>query len=82
MKKFSGKVERVAPVATINDVNLMMFGVLFSGEAEWLRVCTCKLEIAEKIAFLPQGAVVEIETGNVIVVSKSKYNDVSNLTIK
>lgn len=30
-KTFSGRVERVVHVATVNDVNLMLYGVLLSG---------------------------------------------------
>lgn len=33
-KTFSGRVERVVHVATIDDVNLMLYGVLISGEPE------------------------------------------------
>ncbi|EHT99459.1 hypothetical protein CKS_1632 [Pantoea stewartii subsp. stewartii DC283] len=31
---FSGRVERVVHVATVNEVNLILYGVLLSGEPE------------------------------------------------
>ncbi|WP_414057398.1 hypothetical protein [Pantoea dispersa] len=55
-KTFSGRVERVVHVATVNDVNLMLYGVLLSGEPEWLRICTTEIKQAEKIAFLSPDA--------------------------
>lgn len=47
-KTFSGRVERVVHVVTVNEVNLMLYGVLLSGEPEWLRICTTDIKHAEK----------------------------------
>ncbi len=60
---FSGRVERVVHVATVNDVNLMLYEVMLAGEPEWLRICTTRVEHEEKIAFLNPGALVEIRVG-------------------
>ena len=49
-KTFSGRVERVVHVAAVNDVNLMLYGVLLAEEPEWLRICTTEVEHAEKIS--------------------------------
>lgn len=59
-KTFSGRVEYVVHVTTVNDVNLILYGVLLSGEPEWLRICTTEIKHAEKIAFFSPDAYVEI----------------------
>ncbi len=50
-KTFSGRVERVVHVATVNDVNLMLYGVLLSGEPEWLRSARLRLNRQRKLRF-------------------------------
>lgn len=50
-KNFSGRVERVVHVATVNEVNLMLYGVLLSVEPEWLRICTTDIKHAKKTRF-------------------------------
>lgn len=59
-ENFSGRVERAVRVATIDDVNLMLHGILLSGEPGWLRIYTTEIKHAEKIAFLSPEAYVEI----------------------
>jgi len=45
-------VIRTAHVATVNETNLMLYGILLTGEPDWVRIRTTKIEDAEKIAFL------------------------------
>lgn len=59
-RSFTGNVIRTAHVATINETNLMLYGILLTGEPDWVRVCTTKIENAEKIAFLSPGTDVKI----------------------
>lgn len=78
-KTFSGRVERVVHVATINDVNLMLYGVLLAGEPEWLRICTTEVEHAEKIAFLCPDAHVEIRVRDDINIQGTSYREFHSL---
>lgn len=59
-RSFSGTVVQIAHVATVSDTNLMLYGVLLTGEPEWLRICTTEIMHAEKIAFLSPGTDVKI----------------------
>jgi len=79
-KTFSGRVERVVNVATINDVNMMLYGVLLSGEPEWLRICTTEIKHAEKIAFLSPDAYVEIRVRDDINIQGSTYWEFHSLS--
>jgi len=78
-KKFNGQIQRVVHVATVNEVNLMLFGVLFCGETEWLRLCTTEILDAETIAFLNPGSFVQITIGETIVVEKSRYHKIDEI---
>ncbi|PQK95005.1 hypothetical protein CG436_21320 [Pantoea ananatis] len=77
---FSGRVERVVHVATVNDVNLMLYGVLLSGEPEWLRICTTEIKHAEKIAFLSPDAYVEIRVRDDINIQGTTYREFHSLS--
>lgn len=79
-KTFSGRVERVVHVATVNDVNLMLYGVLLSGEPEWLRICTTEIKHAEKIAFLSPDAYVEIRVRDDINIQGTTYREFHSLS--
>lgn len=79
-KTFSGRVERVVHVATVNDVNLMLYGVMLAGEPEWLRICTTGVEPAEKIAFLSPDALVEIRVGKDINIQGTTYREFHSLS--
>ncbi|MDN4129871.1 hypothetical protein [Pantoea ananatis] len=79
-KTFSGRVKRVVHVATINEVNLMLYGVLLSGEPEWLRICTTEIKNAEKIAFLSPNAHVEIRVRGDIAVRGTTYMEFHSLS--
>ncbi|OAD97846.1 hypothetical protein [Pantoea sp. OXWO6B1] len=59
-ENFSERVERAVRVATIDDVNLMLHGILLLGDPEGLRIYTTEIKHAEKIAFLSPDAYVEI----------------------
>ncbi|WP_269085081.1 hypothetical protein [Pantoea ananatis] len=37
-RSFTGNVIRTAHVATINETNLMLYGILLTGEPDWVRV--------------------------------------------
>ncbi|MBA4823898.1 hypothetical protein H2241_23630 [Pantoea ananatis] len=80
MKTISGRVERVVHVATINDVNLMLYGILLAGEPEWLRICTTRIEHAEKIAFLSPDAHVEIRVRDDINIRGTTYREFHSLS--
>ncbi|ORM90111.1 hypothetical protein HA50_26460 [Pantoea cypripedii] len=80
MKTFSGRVERVVHVATVSDVNLMLYGVLFSGEPDWLRICTTEIKHAEKIAFLSPETHVEIRVRNDINIQGTTYSEFNSLS--
>lgn len=43
-RNFTGNLIRTAHVATINETNLMLYGILLTGEPDWIRVCTTKIE--------------------------------------
>lgn len=73
---FYGKVQRVIPVSTVNDSNLMLFGIRFVGEEDWLRVCTTNIEMAEAIAFLSPGEDVKIAVNNTVTLSKTDYREI------
>ncbi|MDC7872046.1 hypothetical protein TH60_21375 [Pantoea ananatis] len=75
LKTFSGRVERVVHVATVNDVNLMLYGVLLSGEPE----CTTEIKHAEKIAFLSPDAYVEIRVRDDINIQWTTYREFHSL---
>lgn len=79
-KTFSGRVERVVHVATVNDVNLMLYGIMLAGEPEWLRICTTGIEHAEKIAFLSPDALVEIRVGKDINIQGTTYREFHSLS--
>ncbi len=79
-KTFSGRVERVVHVATVNDVNLMLYGVLLSGEPDWLRICTTEIKHAEKIAFLSPDAYVEIRLRDDINIQGATYKEFHSLS--
>lgn len=79
-KIFSGRVERVVHVATVNDVNLMLYGVLLSGEPEWLRICTTEIKQAEKIAFLNPDSYVEIRVQDDINIQGTTYREFHSLS--
>jgi len=79
-KIFSGRVERVAHVATVNDINLMLYGVLLSGEPEWLRICMTEIKHAEKIAFLSPDAHVEIRVRDDINIQGTTYREFHSLS--
>ncbi|OAD98055.1 hypothetical protein [Pantoea sp. OXWO6B1] len=79
-KTFSGRVERVVHVTTFNDVNLMLYGVLLSGELEWLRICTTEIKHAEIIAFLSPDAYVEIRVGDYINIQGTAYRKFHSLS--
>lgn len=78
-KTFSGRVERVVHVAAVNDVNLMLYGVLLAEEPEWLRICTTEVEHAEKIAFLSPDAHVEISVRGDINIQGTTYREFHSL---
>ncbi|KHE00937.1 hypothetical protein NL54_12910 [Pantoea stewartii] len=80
MESFSGRVERVVHVATVNDVNLMLYGVLLSGEPEWLRICTTEIKHAEKIACLSPDAYVEIRVRDDINIHGTTYREFHSLS--
>lgn len=79
-KTFSGRVERVVHVATVNDVNLMLYGVLLSGEPDWLRICTTEIKQAEKIAFLSPDTHVEIRVRDDINIQGTTYKEFHSLS--
>ncbi len=79
-KTFSGRVERVVHVATVDDVNLMLYGVLLSGEPEWLRICTTEIKHAEKIAFLSPDTQVEIRVRDDINFQGTTYREFHSLS--
>jgi len=72
-RTFSGSVLRTAHVATVNESNLMLYGILLNGESEWVRVCTTAIEDAEKIAFLSPGTDVKITVRGDIDIQGSIY---------
>ncbi|PQK69575.1 hypothetical protein CG428_21885 [Pantoea ananatis] len=74
-KTYSGRVERVVHVATVNDVNLMLYGVLLLGEPEWLRICTTEIKDVEKIAFLSPDTYVEIRVRDDINIQGTTYRE-------
>jgi hypothetical protein len=78
--RISGRVERVVHVATVNDVNLLLYGVLLSREPEWLRICTTEIKHAEKIAFLSPDAHVEIRAGEGINIQGTTYREFHSLS--
>lgn len=80
LKTFSGRVERVVHVATFNDVNLMLYGVLFSGKPDWLRICTTEIKHAEKIAFLSPETHVEIRVRDDINIQGTTYGEFHSLS--
>lgn len=73
-------MERVVHVATVNDVNLMLYGFLLTGEPEWLRICTTEIKHAEKIAFLSPDAYVEIRVGDDISIKGTTYREFHSLS--
>ena len=73
-------MERVVHVATVNDVNLMLYGVLLSGEPELLRIRTITIEHAEKIAFLSPDAHVEIRVRDDINIRGTTYREFHSLS--
>jgi hypothetical protein len=72
-RTFSGNVIRTAHVATVNESNLMLYGILLTGEPEWVRVCTTKIEDGEKIAFLSPGTDVKITVRGDVDIQGSVY---------
>jgi len=64
-ENFFGKGGTRCTCGHCHDVNLMLYGVLLSGEPEWLRICTTEIKHAEKIAFLSPDAYVEIRVRDV-----------------
>ncbi|HDW0064475.1 TPA: hypothetical protein RKX70_004162 [Escherichia coli] len=78
-EKLSGQVQRVAHVATVNDSNLMLFGVLFCDESEWIRICTTEIAVAESIAFLSPGALVQLDVGDKVTVHTSQYRAITSV---
>lgn len=72
-RTFSGSVLRTTHVATVNESNLMLYGILLTGEPEWVRVCTTTIENAEKIAFLSPGTDVKITVRGDIDIHGSIY---------
>ncbi|WP_394565037.1 hypothetical protein [Pantoea sp. SGAir0180] len=79
-ENFSGRVERAVRVATIDDVNLMLHGILLSGEPGWLRIYTTEIKHAEKIAFLSPDAYVEIRVRDDINIQGTTYREFHSLS--
>ncbi|WP_313678799.1 MULTISPECIES: hypothetical protein [Pantoea] len=80
-RTFSGNVVRTAHVATINETNLMLYGVLLTGDTEWLRICTTKIEDAEKIAFLSPGTYVGLKVRGNIPFQGTVYMEFHSLVL-